>query len=241
MNPSPNPDILKAAQILLVYEQLKQVANNQMNGFGVFNPVPFPCMNPIPRLPLAPAFDFKQKHKQVKLNNKNDFSIASLTSSSKNSTSSTPPSTPSSTVSSTSSSKILSTPSNFPCTLSTSPPSRLPVTPDSPWDNTAFESQLSKSNCSISSSNFHRPVRCVVNEQTAKPLEDWMISHLSYPYPTREDVDKLMKETGFDNTQVRGWFTNHRRRIAAEYEKRGEKLPWEKKQGPVRSLRHSPY
>ncbi|KAE9555303.1 hypothetical protein FO519_001462 [Halicephalobus sp. NKZ332] len=188
MNPSPNPDIIKAAQILLVYEQLKQVANSQMNGFGMFNPVPsFSFLSSVPRLPLTPVFDFKQKNNRKSKN--------------------------------------------------------------SPWDNTAFENQLNKSNPSISS-NLHRPIRCVVNEQTAKPLEDWMMNHLDYPYPTREDVDKLIKETGFDNTQVRGWFTNHRRRVAAEYEKRGERLPWEKKQGPIRptgsagparSLRQNPY
>lgn len=88
------------------------------------------------------------------------------------------------------------------------------------------------------SPNVGRPVRCVVNSETAKPLDDWLKNNLHDPYPTDKDVEQFIRETGFEKQQIRGWFTNHRRRIAKEYAKRGEALPWEKKPGPIRPDRH---
>ena len=130
-----------------------------------------------------------------------------------------------------------------------SPPSTSSVKPDhsSPSSTTSSISIPYSPKASVSKrkmkskflpSSNGRPVRCVVNSETAKPLDEWLKNHLNDPYPTDKDVEVFMRETGFEKQQIRGWFTNHRRRIAKEYAKRGETLPWEKKPGPIRPDRH---
>ncbi|KAE9553875.1 hypothetical protein FO519_002916 [Halicephalobus sp. NKZ332] len=99
------------------------------------------------------------------------------------------------------------------------------------------ESKRKNMRSKLFSSTNGRPIRCVVNSETAKPLDTWLRTHLNDPYPTDQEVEEFMKETGFEKQQIRGWFTNHRRRIAKEYARRGESLPWEKKPGPIRSDR----
>lgn len=73
--------------------------------------------------------------------------------------------------------------------------------------------------------------RVVVNDETSKPLRNWLEAHITYPYPDEKELKELMRITNFTKKQVRGWFTNHRRAAASLYEKRGEPLPWIKKEG----------
>ena len=46
-------------------------------------------------------------------------------------------------------------------------------------------------------------------------LKAWMLSpeHFTHPYPTPQDQELLMKQTGIDKKQLKNWFTNARRRI----------------------------
>ena len=46
-------------------------------------------------------------------------------------------------------------------------------------------------------------------------LKAWLTSpqHFHHPYPTPEDQQSLMAQTGIDKKQLKNWFTNARRRI----------------------------
>lgn len=42
-----------------------------------------------------------------------------------------------------------------------------------------------------------------VNSESARPLIEWFDAHLSFPYPSYEDMKHLKQMTGFSDTQVR--------------------------------------
>jgi hypothetical protein len=46
-------------------------------------------------------------------------------------------------------------------------------------------------------------------------LKAWLLSpeHFTHPYPTPQDQQMLMQQTGIDKKQLKNWFTNARRRI----------------------------
>lgn len=83
-------------------------------------------------------------------------------------------------------------------------------------------------------SRRRRPtLRAHVNHETAKPLKDWMRSHLNDPYPNAQEVQELADATGFNTKQVRDWFTNNRRRYALKHP--NQPLPWKKREAPKSS------
>ncbi|KAH9862460.1 hypothetical protein IAQ61_009877, partial [Plenodomus lingam] len=45
-----------------------------------------------------------------------------------------------------------------------------------------------------------------------KILKDWMIAHIDHPYPTEEEKEALMQQTGLSLGQVSNWMANTRRR-----------------------------
>ena len=52
-------------------------------------------------------------------------------------------------------------------------------------------------------------------EHAVEILKAWLTSpqHFHHPYPTPEDQQSLMAQTGIDKKQLKNWFTNARRRI----------------------------
>uniref|UniRef100_A0AC34Q6M0 Homeobox domain-containing protein n=1 Tax=Panagrolaimus sp. JU765 TaxID=591449 RepID=A0AC34Q6M0_9BILA len=132
----------------------------------------------------------------------------------------------------------------FPLPMNTPPKAGFTVdnliTPPKSLQIEEVKSDKSGSETPTSASNFtsNSPkMRPVVNDSTAKPLIEWMEANMENPYPTRADVRELSRQTGFSSVQIRNWFTNHRRRVKEDYEKRGEKLPWTMRQGPVKPRR----
>ncbi|KAI1807987.1 homeobox KN domain-containing protein [Daldinia bambusicola] len=49
-------------------------------------------------------------------------------------------------------------------------------------------------------------------KETTDKLRAWFHSHLSHPYPTEEEKQQLMKQTGLQMNQISNWFINARRR-----------------------------
>ncbi|KAI0847789.1 hypothetical protein F5Y00DRAFT_110676 [Daldinia vernicosa] len=49
-------------------------------------------------------------------------------------------------------------------------------------------------------------------KETTDKLRAWFHSHLSHPYPTEEEKQQLMKQTGLQLNQISNWFINARRR-----------------------------
>lgn len=45
-----------------------------------------------------------------------------------------------------------------------------------------------------------------------KALRQWYFAHSDHPYPSEEDKQELMHETGLTRTQIQNWFINARRR-----------------------------
>ncbi|KAK6950154.1 hypothetical protein Daesc_008480 [Daldinia eschscholtzii] len=49
-------------------------------------------------------------------------------------------------------------------------------------------------------------------KETTDKLRAWFHAHLSHPYPTEEEKQQLMKDTGLQLNQISNWFINARRR-----------------------------
>eukprot|EP00698_Gefionella_okellyi_P005671 TRINITY_DN15139_c0_g1_i1.p1 TRINITY_DN15139_c0_g1~~TRINITY_DN15139_c0_g1_i1.p1 ORF type:complete len:222 (-),score=8.62 TRINITY_DN15139_c0_g1_i1:41-706(-) len=47
-------------------------------------------------------------------------------------------------------------------------------------------------------------------------FNDWVMSHLDHPYPTKSEKEALCQETGVERKQLSIWLTNFRRRKAKE-------------------------
>ncbi|KAL3773453.1 hypothetical protein ACHAW5_003658 [Stephanodiscus triporus] len=60
---------------------------------------------------------------------------------------------------------------------------------------------------------------------TIEYLRSWMFSpeHVNHPYPSEEDKDKIIKDTGISSKQLTCWFSNNRKRYwKPEMEKLGK-------------------
>ena len=49
--------------------------------------------------------------------------------------------------------------------------------------------------------------------ETQRVLRAWVFEHSDDPYPTREEKEELMRETGLERMQLDNWFINARRRL----------------------------
>ncbi|KAI1131625.1 hypothetical protein F5Y10DRAFT_262004 [Nemania abortiva] len=49
-------------------------------------------------------------------------------------------------------------------------------------------------------------------KETTDKLRSWFLGHLSHPYPTEDEKQELMRETGLQMNQISNWFINARRR-----------------------------
>ncbi|ETN39642.1 uncharacterized protein HMPREF1541_05868 [Cyphellophora europaea CBS 101466] len=48
--------------------------------------------------------------------------------------------------------------------------------------------------------------------QTTDLLKSWLLQHIDHPYPTEEEKQYLMSQTGLNLNQISNWFINARRR-----------------------------
>ncbi|KAI1003929.1 hypothetical protein K3495_g4280 [Podosphaera aphanis] len=49
-------------------------------------------------------------------------------------------------------------------------------------------------------------------KETTDKLRAWFVSHLAHPYPTEDEKQQLMDETGLQMNQISNWYINARRR-----------------------------
>ncbi|CAN8096522.1 unnamed protein product [Discula destructiva] len=49
-------------------------------------------------------------------------------------------------------------------------------------------------------------------KETTDKLRAWFVSHLHHPYPTEDEKQELMRQTGLQMNQISNWFINARRR-----------------------------
>lgn len=49
-------------------------------------------------------------------------------------------------------------------------------------------------------------------KETTDKLRAWFVAHLQHPYPTEDEKQELMRETGLQMNQISNWFINARRR-----------------------------
>eukprot|EP01069_Polyplicarium_translucidae_P001171 Polyplicarium_translucidae@DN1556_c0_g1_i1.p1 len=43
-------------------------------------------------------------------------------------------------------------------------------------------------------------------------LREWLVNHMAYPYPDKQDKEELCRQTGLNLKQLNNWFTNTRKR-----------------------------
>jgi hypothetical protein len=51
-------------------------------------------------------------------------------------------------------------------------------------------------------------------EHASKILSDWFQTHYTHPYPSQEEKEILIRQTGLTKIQIKNWFVNHRCRSA---------------------------
>lgn len=49
-------------------------------------------------------------------------------------------------------------------------------------------------------------------KETTDKLRAWFVAHLHHPYPTEDEKQDLMRQTGLQMNQISNWFINARRR-----------------------------
>ncbi|KAK3940530.1 hypothetical protein QBC46DRAFT_364062 [Diplogelasinospora grovesii] len=64
----------------------------------------------------------------------------------------------------------------------------------------------------LNGDNKQRKRRGNLPKETTDKLRAWFISHLQHPYPTEDEKQELMRQTGLQMNQISNWFINARRR-----------------------------
>jgi hypothetical protein len=57
-------------------------------------------------------------------------------------------------------------------------------------------------------------------EGATKMLTKWLLDHATAPYPTQDEKDRLIAETGLSCVQINNWFGNARRRILPAFHRK---------------------
>ncbi|KAK0629746.1 homeobox KN domain-containing protein [Bombardia bombarda] len=60
--------------------------------------------------------------------------------------------------------------------------------------------------------NKQRKRRGNLPKETTDKLRAWFVAHLHHPYPTEDEKQELMRQTGLAMNQISNWFINARRR-----------------------------
>lgn len=63
-----------------------------------------------------------------------------------------------------------------------------------------------------SNDNKQRKRRGNLPKETTDKLRAWFVAHLQHPYPTEDEKQDLMRQTGLQINQISNWFINARRR-----------------------------
>ncbi|KAL1866223.1 homeodomain superfamily [Diaporthe australafricana] len=64
----------------------------------------------------------------------------------------------------------------------------------------------------MSGDNKQRKRRGNLPKETTDKLRNWFVGHLHHPYPTEDEKQELMRQTGLQMNQISNWFINARRR-----------------------------
>ncbi|KAF7551014.1 hypothetical protein G7046_g7839 [Stylonectria norvegica] len=65
---------------------------------------------------------------------------------------------------------------------------------------------------SLGGDNKQRKRRGNLPKETTDKLRSWFMLHLQHPYPTEDEKQDLMRQTGLQMNQISNWFINARRR-----------------------------
>ncbi|KAL8294300.1 hypothetical protein RB597_007974 [Gaeumannomyces tritici] len=64
----------------------------------------------------------------------------------------------------------------------------------------------------LNGDNKQRKRRGNLPKETTDKLRAWFLAHLQHPYPTEDEKQELMRQTGLQMNQISNWFINARRR-----------------------------
>ncbi|TQV91382.1 homeobox transcription factor [Cordyceps javanica] len=64
----------------------------------------------------------------------------------------------------------------------------------------------------VSGETKQRKRRGNLPKETTDKLRSWFVAHLQHPYPTEDEKQELMRQTGLQMNQISNWFINARRR-----------------------------
>ncbi|KAK4184179.1 pah5 homeobox protein encoded by the pah5 protein [Podospora australis] len=81
--------------------------------------------------------------------------------------------------------------------------------------NTAYQDYMrvgDMGTMSLNGENKQRKRRGNLPKETTDKLRAWFVAHLSHPYPSEDEKQELMRQTGLQMNQISNWFINARRR-----------------------------
>ncbi|KAL7947318.1 hypothetical protein V8C42DRAFT_317429 [Trichoderma barbatum] len=101
-----------------------------------------------------------------------------------------------------------------------------PSSPGRPFDRTAFSAGAyhNPHYMETSHTNHYGELGAMVGEskqrkrrgnlpkETTDKLRTWFVSHLQHPYPSEDEKQELVRQTGLQMNQISNWFINARRR-----------------------------
>ncbi|KAI1492080.1 hypothetical protein F5X96DRAFT_429101 [Biscogniauxia mediterranea] len=72
--------------------------------------------------------------------------------------------------------------------------------------------RMGELNMSVNGDGKQRKRRGNLPKETTDKLRAWFVAHLHHPYPTEDEKQDLMRQTGLQMNQISNWFINARRR-----------------------------
>ncbi|ORY69852.1 homeobox domain-containing protein [Pseudomassariella vexata] len=72
--------------------------------------------------------------------------------------------------------------------------------------------RMSELGMGMSGDSKQRKRRGNLPKETTDKLRAWFVAHLHHPYPTEDEKQELMRQTGLQMNQISNWFINARRR-----------------------------
>ncbi|KAI9897145.1 hypothetical protein N3K66_008167 [Trichothecium roseum] len=91
------------------------------------------------------------------------------------------------------------------------PPHHQPSHPVNPY--TAYDTYCARfPDLSMTVDTKQRKRRGNLPKETTDKLRAWFMAHLAHPYPTEDEKQELMRQTGLQMNQISNWFINARRR-----------------------------
>ncbi|UNI21483.1 homeodomain super [Purpureocillium takamizusanense] len=92
------------------------------------------------------------------------------------------------------------------------PYDRAPFSARTSYGSASYQEMARYGNLGMGVDAKQRKRRGNLPKETTDKLRAWFVAHLQHPYPTEDEKQDLMRQTGLQMNQISNWFINARRR-----------------------------